>query len=74
MTDTEFDTYVKATKATVKRLTAENTWLRHSLMEMKNRVDGMSIQLADLETRAKALKKSLASAPDQIETKSRSKK
>ncbi len=74
MTDTEFDTYVKATKATVKRLTAENTWLRHSLMEMKNRVDEMSIQLADLETRAKALKKSLASTPDQIETKSRSKK
>ncbi len=74
MTDTEFDTYVKATKATVKRLTAENTWLRHSLMEMKNRVDEMSIQLAGLETRAKALKKSLASTPDQIETKSRSKK
>ncbi len=74
MTDTEFDIYVKATKATVKRITAENTWLRHSLMEMKNRVDAMSIQFADLETRATALKKSLASAPDQIETKSRSKK
>lgn len=74
MTDAEFDTYVKATKATVKRLTAENTWLRHNLMELKNRVNDMTVQLADLETRAKALKKSLAPTPDKTETKSRSKK
>jgi len=73
MTDTEFDTYVKATKATVRRLTAENTWLRHSLLELKHRVDDMKAQMADLETRAKAMKKSLVVPPTKTETKSRSK-
>lgn len=74
MTDAEFKTFEKAAKATVKRLSAENTWLRHSLMEMENRVEAMKSQLAELETRAKALKKSLAATPTQTATKSRSKK
>ena len=72
MTDTEFDTYVKATKSTVRRLTAENTWLRHSLLELKHRVDDMKAQMADLETRAKAMKKSLVVPPANTEPKSRS--
>ena len=42
MTDAESDVLVKAMKATVKRIAAENTWLRHSLMEMEARVAAMS--------------------------------
>jgi hypothetical protein len=73
MTNAEFENYDQAQKATLRRISAENTWLRHNLMEMENRVAAMTSQLADLETKAKALKQSLASAPDQTETKSRSK-
>lgn len=74
MTEADFKTFEKAAKATVKRLTAENTWLRHSLMEMENRVEAMKGHLAELETRAKALKKELADTPARTSTKSRSKK
>jgi hypothetical protein len=73
MTHAEFENYDQAQKATLRRISAENTWLRHNLMEMENRVASMTTQLGELESRARDLKKSLASTPDQTQTKSRSK-
>jgi predicted nucleic acid-binding Zn-ribbon protein len=61
VTDTESDVLVQAMKATVKRVAAENTWLRHSLMEMEQRVAAMKTQLTQLEARAREARK--ASAP-----------
>lgn len=59
MTDDDYAVLVKAMKTTVKRIAAENTWLRHSLMEMEARVTAMATQLTQLEARAKALRKAL---------------
>jgi septal ring factor EnvC (AmiA/AmiB activator) len=73
MTQAEFNTCDQAQNARLRRISAENTWLRHHLMEMENRVAAMTSQLADLEARTKTLKKSLAAMPDQPETKHRSK-
>ena len=61
MTDAQSDVLVQAMKATVKRIAAENTWLRHSLMEMEARVAAMTTQLTQLEARAREARK--ASAP-----------
>ena len=65
MTDDEYAVLVKAMKATVKRIAAENTWLRHSLMEMETRVAAMAHQLTLLEARAKTLCKALKFAGPQ---------
>jgi len=62
VTDTESDVLVQAMKATVKRIAAENTWLRHSLMEMEARVAAMKTQLTQLEARAREARKALAPA------------
>ncbi len=74
MTDAEFKTFEKAAKATVRRVSAENTWLRHSLMEMKTRVAGLHAQLDALEKRARAMKQQLATATPKTTPKTRSKK
>ncbi len=77
MTHAEQKTFEQARKHQAKRLAAENTWLRHSLMEMQDRVAAMADQLTDLEIRTKALKKSLAdlptNSPANTEPKSRNK-
>lgn len=59
MPDAAFTTFEKAARATVKRLSAENTWLRHSLMEVEIRVAGMHAYLDGLETRVRTLKRQL---------------
>jgi hypothetical protein len=61
VTDAQADVLMQAMKATVKRIAAENTWLRHSLMEMEARVAAMTTQLTQLEARAREARK--ASAP-----------
>jgi predicted RNase H-like nuclease (RuvC/YqgF family) len=73
MTGAEFKTFEKAAKATVRRLSAENTWLRHSLMEMETRVAGLHAQLDALEKRARAMKQQLAAATPKTTPKTRSK-
>jgi predicted nucleic acid-binding Zn-ribbon protein len=60
VTDTESDVLVQAMKATVKRVAAENTWLRHSLMEIERRVTALSTQLTQLEARARKARKAPA--------------
>lgn len=75
MTEAEGDVRVKAMQATVRRITAENTWLRHSLMEMEARVANMATQLSQLEARLAAVRKALSttaakakrSSPDRSE-------
>lgn len=66
MTEDEYDVFARATKSIVKRISAENTWLRHSLMEMEDRVEVMKEQLTHLEARAKvhmALRLTAAAEP-----------
>ena len=62
MTDAHSDVLVQAMKATVKRVAAENTWLRHSLMEMEARVAAMKTQLTQLEASAREARKAPAPA------------
>lgn len=59
MNENEFATFETAYKSTVRRISAENTWLRHSLMELKIRVNEMDVQLSAIAKHAKSLRKSL---------------
>ena len=59
MNENEFATFETAYKSTVRRISAENTWLRHSLMELKIRLNEMNVQLSAIAKHAKALRKSL---------------
>lgn len=65
MTEAEFKSIHRAQKATIRRVGAENTWLRHNLMQMEERIAAMHRKCDVLQTRLRALKKSLdnASAP-----------
>ena len=83
MTDAEYTVFEKSAKATIRRISAENTWLRHTMMEMESRIADMNAQLSAIETRVKALRKKSSvtkSAPrplitaDKTTTQSRSKK
>ena len=83
MTDAEYTVFEKSAKATIRRISAENTWLRHTMMEMESRIADMNAQLSAIETRVKALRKELSvtqSSPrpkkttDKTTTQSRSKK
>ncbi len=74
MTDAPFKAFEKSANATVRRLNAENTWLRHTMMEMENRVEAMVKHLTGIDARVKVLKKQLPPAPAKTATKSRSKK
>ncbi len=83
MTDAEYTVFEKSAKATIRRISAENTWLRHTMMEMESRITDMNAQLSAIEMRAKALRKKSSvtkSAPrpkkttDKTTTQSRSKK
>ena len=62
MTAHDDDGFARAARATVRRIAAENTWLRHSLMEMEARVAAMKTQLTQLETGAREARKALAPA------------
>jgi phage shock protein A len=73
MTGVDHKALAKSGQATVKRLNAENTWLRHTFMEMEARVAAMQSQLTELEARAKALKQSIANPPANPPAKSPSK-
>ena len=74
MNEAEYTVFEKSAKATVRRISAENTWLRHSLMEMESRVDAMVKQLDALEARVKAIKKRLPAASPKTQTRTRSKR
>lgn len=69
----EFERYVAATRATERRLRAENTWLRHRFTEIEARVALLKKELSTLKSTATRLKKSLGPAATQP-TKKRSKK
>ena len=69
----QFEPFKQAARHRVMRLAAENTWLRHGLMELQERIAAMDTQLSGLESRAKDLKQSLADASAKTEPKTRSK-
>lgn len=68
----QFEPFKQAGRYRLMRLAAENTWLRHGLMELQERVEAMATQLNGLESRAKDLKKSLAEASAKSTYKTRS--
>lgn len=70
----QFEPFKQVGRYRVMRLAAENTWLRHGLMELQERIAAMATQLAGLESRVKDLKKSLADTCAKTEPKTRSKK
>ena len=75
MTESEFVTFEKSARATVRRISAENTWLRHSLLQLKTRVAAIAEQLTVLEKRARSLKKLLgAPTPTPTSKTARSKR
>jgi predicted RNase H-like nuclease (RuvC/YqgF family) len=74
MTEAEFKSIRRAQKATIRRISAENTWLRHNLMQMEERIAAMNRKCDALQTRLRSLKKSLDSAAAPAESnESRSK-
>ncbi len=62
MTENEYEALERAGKAVIRRLSAENTWFRHSYMEMERRVKALGDQVASIKREANALIKSLMSA------------
>ena len=74
MNEAEYTVFEKSAKATVRRISAENTWLRHTMMEMEARVEGMAQQLDALDARIKAIKKRLPAATPKTPIRTRSKK
>ena len=74
MTENEYEALERAGKAVIRRLSAENTWLRHSYMEMEQRVDALGRQVASIKREANAVIKSLkaaAAAPSKRSTRSK---
>jgi len=69
----EFKCFQTSGRSRITRLAAENTWLRHSLMEMEARVAAMATQLTELEARARSIHKTLTGQPAKPEPKTRSK-
>lgn len=60
MNDAEYTVFEKSTKAIIRRISAENTWLRHTMMEMESHIADMKAQLSAVETRVKTLRKELS--------------
>ena len=58
---------VTVMKATVKRIAVENTWLRHSLMEIDARVRAMVEQLSQLDVKVKQARKTQNAATAEME-------
>jgi hypothetical protein len=55
----EFERYEQGVKATIKRIQAENTWLRHHYGELEQRVLQLKKDIAALRTTATKISKSL---------------
>ena len=62
MTEAQFKSIHRAQKAAIRRISAENTWLRHSLMQIEARLTAMNARCDALQVRLKALKKCLDGA------------
>lgn len=67
----EFERFAASAKATERRLSAENTWLRHHYTELEAKVAQLRKDISTLKSAAMRLKKTLG--PTQ-ERKTRSKK
>ncbi|MFZ5499687.1 MAG: hypothetical protein ACOY6N_11625 [Pseudomonadota bacterium] len=68
----EFDRHDKAMKATIVRIQAENTWLRHNYGELEARVAALRADITALRKAAAGLKKSLeTTAKKELKTRSR---
>lgn len=59
MTEAQFKSIHRAQKAAIRRISAENTWLRHTLMQIEGRIATLDRQCDALQVRLKTLKKSL---------------
>ena len=55
----EFERYEQGVRATIKRINAENTWLRHNYGELEARVVQLKKDIAALRTAANKISKSL---------------
>lgn len=55
----EFERYDEGVKATIKRINAENTWLRHHYGELEQRVLQLKKDVAALQATATKISKSL---------------
>jgi hypothetical protein len=55
----EFERYEQGVRATIKRISAENTWLRHNYGELESRVVQLKKDIAALRTAATKISKSL---------------
>ncbi len=74
MTKDEYEVLERASNATIRRISAENTWLRHSHMEMERRVAALGDKVASIKREANKVIKSLrAAAAAQSKRSTRSK-
>ena len=55
----EFERYDEGVKATIKRISAENTWLRHNYGELEQRVLQLKKYVAALQATATKISQSL---------------
>ena len=55
----EFERYDEGVKATIKRISAENTWLRHNYGELEQRVLQLKKDVAALQATATKISQSL---------------
>lgn len=69
----EFERYEQGVRATIKRISAENTWLRHNYGELESRVVQLKKDIAALRTAATRISKSLGDTASK-KTKTRSSK
>lgn len=68
----EFDRYARAANATIKRVVAENTWLRHNFNQLEARVTTLKKDITTLKTAATKLNKALGSPIPSQDTTTRS--
>jgi hypothetical protein len=62
MNERHYEALERAGKAVVRRISAENTWLRHSHTEMEQRVSALAVEIAAIKREARALIKTLKAA------------
>jgi len=62
MNERHYEALERAGKAVVRRISAENTWLRHSHMEMEQRVSALKVEIESIKREARSLIKSLKAA------------
>jgi predicted nucleic acid-binding Zn-ribbon protein len=66
----EFERYDEGVKATIKRIQAENTWLRHHYGELEQRVLQLKKDVAALQATATKISKSLVTTSKKTKTRS----